>query len=200
MSAKSAHQGSTNPVCANGFWRSSSVLPPLSPLHVSRRIKNAEVFMRAPLEANGWTQESQVRADGADGLTNLVSAAAEEKTRGVLDWFHISMRLRPIEQMSSRIAIAAGGSDSVLNELLREKLPRIRHRMWNGQWHAALDRMGEIYSTTKRSLDSLSTADAERVRRFRQHMIPDLHCHKHIEMRKREVTETKKSQATMPRA
>lgn len=121
--------------------------------------------MRAALEAKGWTQESQVKvlADVADGLTNLVSATAEEKTRGVLDWFHISMRLRPIEQMSSRIAIAAGGSDSVLNELLREKLPRIRHQMWNGQWHAALDRVGEMYRATKRLLDSFSTADAELV-------------------------------------
>jgi hypothetical protein len=82
----------------------------------------------------------------------------------VLDWFHISMRLRPIEQMSSWIAIAAGGSDYVLTELLDEKLPRLRYQMWNGKWHAALDRMGEIYRATKRLLDSLSTADAERVR------------------------------------
>jgi hypothetical protein len=133
---------------------------------------DAELFMKAALQANGWAQESQVRvlADGADGLTNLVSTAAEKKTRGVLDWFHISMRLRPIEQMSSRIAIAAGGSDSVLNELLSEKLLRIRHQMWNGQWHAALDRMGKTYRATKRLLESLSTADAELVRRFRQHM------------------------------
>jgi hypothetical protein len=49
VSAKSARQGSTNPVCANGFWRSSSVLPPLSPLHLSRRKKNH--CMAAPFSA-----------------------------------------------------------------------------------------------------------------------------------------------------
>src|SRR5450755_4861016 len=43
--------------------------------------------------------------------------------------------------------------------------------MWNGKWRAALDRMGKICRATKRLLDSLSTADAERVRRFRQHII-----------------------------
>jgi hypothetical protein len=101
---------------------------------------DAEAFLKAALRAIGWTQESQVRglADGADGWTNVVSAVAEKTTRRVLDWFHISMRLRPIEQMSSGIAIAPGSSDAVWNELLNEKLPRIRDQMWNGQWHAAL--------------------------------------------------------------
>ena len=81
------------------------------------------------------------------------------------------MRLRPIEQMSSAIAQAAGSSDLVLNELLNEKLPRLRYQMWNGKWQAALERMGKIYRATERLLDCLATADAERVRRFRQHLV-----------------------------
>jgi hypothetical protein len=108
-------------------------------------------------------------ADGADGWTNVVSAVAEKTTRRVLDWFHISMRLRPIEQMSSRIAIAPGSSDAVWNELLNEKLPRIRDQMSNGQWHAAWDRTGKIYRATKQLWDARSTGAAEWVRRFRQH-------------------------------
>ena len=72
--------------------------------------------MKAALEANGWTPKSKVRvlADGADGLSNLVDAAAGKPTERVLDWFHISMRLQPIEQMSSKIAMAAGNSDAEL--------------------------------------------------------------------------------------
>ena len=137
------------------------------------RLCDAKAFMKAALQTNGWTQGSQVRvlADGADGLSNLVSRAAEKPTRWVLDWFHISMRLRPIEQMSSAIAHAAGSSDLVLNELLNEKLPRLRYQMWNGKWQAALERMGKIYRATERFLDCLATADAERVRRFRQHLV-----------------------------
>jgi hypothetical protein len=50
-------------------------------------------------------------------------------------------------------------------------LPRLRYQMWNGKWRAALDRMGKIYRATKRLLGSLSIADAERARRFRQHII-----------------------------
>lgn len=59
---------------------------------------DAEAFMKAALEDNGWTRTSRVRvlADGADGLSNVVNTAAAETTDRVLDWFHISMRLRPI--------------------------------------------------------------------------------------------------------
>jgi hypothetical protein len=84
--------------------------------------------MKAALEANGWTPESRVRvlADGADGLGNLVVAAAGKPTERVLDWFHISMRLRPIEQMCSKVARATGVADTELKQLLTEKVPRIR--------------------------------------------------------------------------
>jgi hypothetical protein len=134
---------------------------------------NEEAFMKAALETNGWTPKSQIRvlADGADGLANLVSAAADQTINKVLDWFHISMRLRPIEQMSSRIATAAADVSSTLNELLSKKLPRIRYQMWNGKWSAVLERMGEIYCGVKELLGSLSAAEAERLRRFRQHLV-----------------------------
>lgn len=72
-------------------------------------------YMKAALETNGWTPESHVTvlADGADGLNNLVCAAMEKATRKILDWFHISMRLRPIEQMSRGVAVVADGSQAV---------------------------------------------------------------------------------------
>jgi hypothetical protein len=81
------------------------------------------------------------------------------------------MRLRPIEQMASRIAIAAAGVNSTLNELLSKKLPRIRYQMWNGKWRAARERMREIWRTTEPLLNSLSGNDAKSVSRFRQHLI-----------------------------
>ena len=107
--------------------------------------------MRAALEADGWKPESQLRvlADGAEGLSNLVSSAAGKATDNVLDWFHISMRLRPIEQMSPKIAAAIGDSDEDLKQLLVEKLPRIRYQLWHGKSQAALKRIGRIARATK---------------------------------------------------
>jgi len=80
--------------------------------------------MKAALEDNGWTPTSRIRvlADGADGLSNLVDTAAEETTHGVRDWFHISMRPRPIGQMSPGIVTIVGDADPVLTELLSEKI------------------------------------------------------------------------------
>ena len=130
-------------------------------------------FMKAALEANGWTPESKVRvmADGADGLSNLVDAATGKPTARVLDWFHLGMRLQPIEQMSSKIAMAAGDSDAELKQLLTVKVPRIRYQLWNGKREAALERIEAVYRATKRLEGYGSVDDAERVRRFRQHMI-----------------------------
>jgi hypothetical protein len=117
--------------------------------------------------------ESKVRvlADGADGLSNLVDAAAEKPTERVLDWFHISMRLRPIEQMTAKIAMAAGDSDAELKQLLTGKIPRIRYQLWNGKRKAALQRIEAVYRATKRLEGCGSIDNAERVGRFRQHMI-----------------------------
>ena len=109
--------------------------------------------------------------DGADGLGNLVGAAAGKRTERVLDWFHISMRLQPIEQMSSKIATEAGISDAELKQLLTEKVPRIRYQLWNGKGEAALERIEAVYCATTRLKGFGSSDDTERVRRFRQHMI-----------------------------
>jgi hypothetical protein len=58
-----------------------------------------------------------------------------------------------------------------LNELLQRKLPRLRYQMWHGKWQAAFDRMEKIYRATERLLDTLPATDAERVQRFRQHLM-----------------------------
>ena len=112
--------------------------------------------MKAAIEDNGWTPTSRIRvlADGADGLSNLVNTAAEEATDRVFDWFHISMRLRSIEQMSPGVVTIVGDADPVLTELLSEKINRVRFQMWNGHWQDALDRLGAIYRTTKKFLSS----------------------------------------------
>jgi hypothetical protein len=73
---------------------------------VAQTTNDARRFMRAALETSGWTAASRVAilADGADGLTGLVEAATGKDSRSVLDWFHISMRLRAIEQITAKTA------------------------------------------------------------------------------------------------
>jgi hypothetical protein len=63
-------------------------------------------FMKAALDDDGWTAESRVAfvADGADRLSNVVRDAIPQSPRQILNWFHISMRLRHIEQMGPKVA------------------------------------------------------------------------------------------------
>jgi hypothetical protein len=46
--------------------------------------------------------------------------------------------------------------------------------MWNGRWLQAVKRMHTIYDAVKRSLETVTPADRERLHRFRQHLY-DLH-------------------------
>ena len=132
----------------------------------------SEVFMRAAMLANGWTNETKVivLADGADGLKNLVKAAVNSEPRSILDWFHISMRLRPIEQMAAKVAGALEKDEPDMATFLTERLPNIRHQMWNGQWHPAIARMKIIYQGTAEATTRIGGAIGEHMQRFRKHI------------------------------
>lgn len=118
---------------------------------IARWPGEAEQFMKAALEAHGWTSQTKVvvLADGADGLKNLVQAAIESEPLSILDWFHISMRLRPIEQMAPKVAVALDDGEPDMAALVRQRLPNVRHQMRNGQWRAAIARMKTIYQATR---------------------------------------------------
>jgi hypothetical protein len=127
---------------------------------ISQRPGESEEFLKAALQGNGWTPESKVvvLADGADGLKNLVQAAIKSEPLSILDWFHISMRLRPIEQMAAKVAATLNDGEPAMAAFVRQKLPNVRHQMWNGQWHAAITRMKTIYQGTHEAATSLVSA------------------------------------------
>jgi hypothetical protein len=93
---------------------------------------------------------------------------------GILDWFHVSMRLRSIEQMAPKVATVLGEQDPDAAALTLQKVPRIRYQMWNGRWLQAVKRMHTIYDAAKRSPETVTPGDRERLQRFRQHLF-DLH-------------------------
>jgi hypothetical protein len=64
-------------------------------------------MMKSALDDHGLTGQSclDVFTDGADGLESVVREATDRSPRRWLDWFHLSMRLRPIEQMVDRVAV-----------------------------------------------------------------------------------------------
>lgn len=89
--------------------------------------------MQAALQEHGWMPECNmvVLADGADGLKNLVQAPIKSEPLSILDWFHISMRLQPIEQLATKVVAALIGEPDMA-AFVRLKRPNFLHQMWNG--------------------------------------------------------------------
>jgi hypothetical protein len=139
---------------------------------IARWPGEAEQFMKATLESNGWTPQTQVvvLADGADGLKNLVQAAVNSEPRSILDWFHISLRPRPIEQMATKVAVALEDGAPDMAAFVRQSLPNVRHQMWNGQWRPAIARMRTIYQGTREAATRIGPAAGEHWQRFRRHL------------------------------
>ena len=144
--------------------------------YVAQRPGDALEFVKAAMQSHGLTDQSRVTvlADGADGLASLVKTASPEGAQSILDWFHISMRLRSIEQMAPKVAGVLKEQDPDAAALSLQKVPRIRYQMWNGRWIQAVKRMHTIYDAAKRNPETGTPGDRERLQRFRQHLF-DLH-------------------------
>jgi hypothetical protein len=88
-------------------------------------------LVRTALADQGW-QENQpvtVTSDGDPGLPALVGAAAGRPARHVLDWFHLSMRVRHIEQAMQGLKALDVRHQGPLDEI---DVERLRHLLWNG--------------------------------------------------------------------
>jgi hypothetical protein len=144
--------------------------------YVAQRPGDALEFVKAAMQSHGLTDHSRVAvlADGADGLASLVKTASPEGSQSILDWFHISMRLRSIEQMAPKVAGVLKEQDPDAAALTPQKVPRIRYQMWNGRWLQAVKRVHAIYDAAKPGLETVTLGDRERLHRFRQHLF-DLH-------------------------
>ena len=81
-----------------------------------------------------------------------------------------SMRLRPIEQMAAKVAGALEKDEPDMATFLTERLPNIRHQMWNGQWHPAIARMKRIYQGTAEATTRMGGAIGDHIQRFRRHI------------------------------
>jgi len=86
-----------------------------------------------------------VISDGEDCLKRLKSALPHPATH-ILDWFHIAMKLRPIEQTTAWLARLLPPDER--QELL-EDIAAVRWRLWNGQTAKAIDLIGRLFHDLK---------------------------------------------------
>jgi hypothetical protein len=111
----------------------------------SRRRMRAEGLLalkRLGYEGKG---EITVISDGEDCLKRLKSVLPQP-TKHILDWFHIAMKLRPIEQTAAWLARRLPPDE---REELLDDIAAVRWRLWNGQTDRAIDLVGRLFDDLK---------------------------------------------------
>lgn len=115
-------------------------------------------LIRDGLMEAGWRpgQPITVFSDGDPGLANLVRRAAGQPVTHILDWWHISMRIKHIENATVGLAQACGIRKYADN--LPNLAERIRWLTWHGQTERAIVAIHELTLASRR-LEGLSRSE-----------------------------------------
>ena len=112
---------------------------------VARAAEHPHTLLRDALADQGWTAGQSVTAisDGDPALPALVGAAMQAPVTHISDWFHLSMRLRHLEQVVQGLS-ALGPSCPLPLDWAQAEVERLRHLLWNGRHDEARARLGAV--------------------------------------------------------
>jgi hypothetical protein len=128
-------------------------------------------MMRSALDDDGYTDGTRlsVLADGADGLSGVVRDGTQRTPFAQLDWFHVSMRLRHIEQMTPKIVVLMPNPEA--QRLVSEQVPRLRWLVWHGRTKEVLPLLARMSRATKLAMRASDVMAHDRLARFRRHAV-----------------------------
>jgi hypothetical protein len=100
---------------------------------VQQAARSPEKQLRHDLIAQGWDGQSKVIviSDGEPALPNLVRRAVQGPVIHILDWWHISMRVKHIENAVRGLLQAKGFSG--LPQLFERPTETLRWNLWHGK-------------------------------------------------------------------
>jgi hypothetical protein len=120
--------------------------------HASRRFalvrsvaERPRALLRAALHDQGWREGEAVTAisDGDPALPALVHSATGGPVEPILDWFHLSMRVRHVEQALLGLHALEPAHLGPLDHA-QVDVERLRHLLWNGYHEEACKALGRI--------------------------------------------------------
>ena len=117
--------------------------------------------VRTALVEQGWQPGRllTVMSDGELALPNMVRAATGEPVRHILDWFHLSMRVRPIEQVLLGLSARHLPAPEPV-QAAQASIERVRHLLWHGCQEQADQ---ELVLLSGYALESLTRNAAEMI-------------------------------------
>lgn len=100
--------------------------------------------LKSNLKAAGWRPGAAVTvlSDGDPALPRLVRNATNGNVKHILDWWHISARIRHVETTFYTLLSRIENSGTSDVEALVE---RLRWRIWHGQTQRALEELGILF-------------------------------------------------------
>ena len=127
------------------------------------------VLLRAALLDQDWREGSPVIAisDGDPGLPALVRSA-KATVEPILDWFHLSMRVRHVEQTLVGLT-ALDQVDRAPLERAQADVERLRHLLWNGKHGEACRALDRIVSWLEKAASLGGAAVAAKAGRLAAH-------------------------------
>lgn len=99
---------------------------------------NPREYLRRSLDAAGWREGSAVTvlSDGDPALPRLAQGATGSDVTHILDWWHISIRIRHVEtRFQTLFSLLEDFVDLGIEKLVQN----LRWRIWHGQTARALD-------------------------------------------------------------
>ena len=105
---------------------------------------NPREFLRRHLEAAGWRDGSAVTvlSDGDPALPRLVRDATGMDVRHILDWWHISTRIRHVETTFQTLFSLL---EYPVGLEVETQVKNLRWRIWHGQTARALDAVEALF-------------------------------------------------------
>src|SRR3712207_2644766 len=118
---------------------------------VARAAERPHALVRGALAHQGWTDATPITAisDGDPALPALVGAAARAPVTHILDGFHLSMRVRHIEQVVRGLYTLRPRCQRPLG-CLHAEVERLRHLLWNGRHGEVHELLGCLRSEERR--------------------------------------------------
>jgi hypothetical protein len=128
------------------------------------------VLLHAALRDQGWREGSPVIAisDGDPALPALVRSAAKAPVEHIFDWFHLSMRVRHVEQILLGLCALEPVHRASL-EHVQVDVERLRHLLWNGYHEEASEALGRIASWAETAISRDGAAVETKARRLTAH-------------------------------
>ena len=111
------------------------------------------VLLRAALLEQGWREGDAVTviSDGDPALPALARAATQAPVEPILDWFHLSMRVRHVEQALLGLQALEPADRGPLDRAQGD-VERLRSLLWNGRHEDACEALDRIASWAEHAI------------------------------------------------